>query len=99
MGLKLSYNMQVSADIQYFAVSNRVYFLSNNVGIHFVFTYYFPTHPFRLVPMFSGIAPLNIVSSLFHTSLYIQIHTLTNRGRDRMVVKFRPTYSISAYDY
>jgi hypothetical protein len=30
------------ADIQYFAVSNRVYFLSNNVGIHFVFTYYFP---------------------------------------------------------
>ena len=42
MGLKLSYNMQVSADIQYFAVSIRVYFLTNNVGIHFVFTYYFP---------------------------------------------------------
>jgi hypothetical protein len=24
--------------------------LSNNVGIHFVFTYYFLIHPFRLVP-------------------------------------------------
>ena len=44
--------MYVSADIQYFAVPNRVYFLSNNVGIHFVFTYYF-----RLVPMFSSITP------------------------------------------
>ena len=56
MGLKLS---EVSADIQYFAVSNRVYFLSNYmyVGIHFVFTYYFVIHPFRLVPMFSGITP------------------------------------------
>ena len=50
--------MSVSADIQYFVVSNRVYFLSNNVGIHFVFTYYFPMHPFRLVLMFSGITPL-----------------------------------------
>jgi hypothetical protein len=51
--------MQVSADIQYFTVSNRVYFLSNNVGIHFVFTYYFPIRSFRLVPMFSGITPVN----------------------------------------
>ena len=39
MSLKLSSNMYVSADIQYFAVSNRVYVLSNNVGIHFLFTY------------------------------------------------------------
>jgi hypothetical protein len=46
-----------TAYIQYLAVSNRVYFLSNNVGIHFEFTYYFPIHPFRLVPMFSGITP------------------------------------------
>ena len=29
----------MSADIQYLSVSNQVYFLSNNVGIHFVFTY------------------------------------------------------------
>ena len=29
-------------------------FLSNNVGIHFLFTYYFPIRSFRLVPMFSG---------------------------------------------
>jgi hypothetical protein len=43
--------------IQYFAVSNRVYFLSNNVGIHFVLTYYFPLYLFRLVPMFSSISP------------------------------------------
>jgi hypothetical protein len=49
--------MYVSADIQYFAVSNRVYFLSNYVGIHFVFTYYFPIRSFRLVPMFSVITP------------------------------------------
>ena len=47
----------MSADIQYFAVSNRVYFLSNNVGIHFLFTYYFPIRSFRLVPMFSGSTP------------------------------------------
>ena len=53
--------MQVSADIQYFAVSNRVYFLSNNVGIHFVFTYYFPIRSFRLVPMFSGITPYRTI--------------------------------------
>ena len=57
-GLKIILKYEVSADIQYFAVSNRVYFLSNNVGIHFVFTYYFPMHPFRLVLMFSGITPL-----------------------------------------
>ena len=50
--------MQVSADIQYFAASNRVYFLSNNVGIHFLFTYYFPIRSFRLVPMFSGNTPV-----------------------------------------
>jgi hypothetical protein len=43
---------------QYFTVSNSVYFLSNNVGIHFVFMYYFPIRSFRLVPMFSGITPL-----------------------------------------
>ena len=30
-------------DLQYFTVSNRIYVLSNNVGIHFVFTYYFLT--------------------------------------------------------
>ena len=36
----------------------KVYFLSNNVGIHFVFTYYFPICSFRLVPMFSGNTPL-----------------------------------------
>ena len=57
MSLKLSSNMYVSADIQYFAVSNRVYVLSNNVGIHFVSTYYFPIRSFRLVPMFSGNTP------------------------------------------
>jgi hypothetical protein len=39
MGLTLSYNLYVSADIQYFAVSNRVYFLSNNVGIHVVLSH------------------------------------------------------------
>jgi hypothetical protein len=33
------------------------YFLSNNVGIHFLFTYYFPIRSFRLVPMFSGSTP------------------------------------------
>ena len=49
-GLKIILKYEVSADIQYFAVSNRVYFLSNNIGIHFVFTYYFP--------MSSGIAPI-----------------------------------------
>jgi hypothetical protein len=54
----------VSADIQYFAVSNRVYFLSNNVGIHFVFTYYFIIHPFRLVPWFSGITPKGVTMTL-----------------------------------
>ena len=34
-------------------------FLSNNVGIHFPFMYYFPIRSVRLVPMFSGNTPLN----------------------------------------
>jgi hypothetical protein len=54
--------MYVSADIQYFAVSNRVYLLTSNVGIHFLFTYYFPIRSFRLVPMFSGNTPIHINS-------------------------------------
>ena len=53
-GLKI---ILISAEIQYFAVFDQFYFLSNNVGIHFVFTYYFLIHPFRLVPGFSGIIP------------------------------------------
>jgi hypothetical protein len=57
MGLKYPKIYRFLQTIQYFAVSNRVYFLSNNVGIHFVFTYYFPIHPFRLIPMFSGSTP------------------------------------------
>jgi hypothetical protein len=56
----------VSADIQYFAVSNRVYFLSNNVGIHFVCMYYFTIRSFRLVPMFSGNTPTNILRKTIH---------------------------------
>ena len=46
--------MQVSADIQQFAVSNQLYLLSKNEGIHFVFTYYFAIRSFRLLPMLSG---------------------------------------------
>jgi hypothetical protein len=33
------------------------FFLSNNIGIHFVFIYYFIIHIFWLVPGFSGITP------------------------------------------
>jgi hypothetical protein len=32
-------------------------FLSNNVGIHFLFTYYFPIRSVQLVLMFSGNTP------------------------------------------
>jgi hypothetical protein len=66
----------VSADIQYFAVSNQVYFLSNNVGIHFVFTYYFPILSFRLLPMFSGNTPMH--TTFWLTSL-LQIYELKRR--------------------
>jgi hypothetical protein len=43
--LKLSFNLQVSADILYFAVSARVYFLSNSVGIHVAFCALLSIHP------------------------------------------------------
>ena len=59
----------MSADIQYFAVSNRVYFLSNNVGIHFLFMYYFPIRSFRLVPMFSGSTPIAKFDLIGHEDL------------------------------
>jgi hypothetical protein len=43
----------------FFILNNKdiKYGLKINVGIHFVFTYYFLIHPFQLVPMFSGITP------------------------------------------
>jgi hypothetical protein len=36
------------------------FILSNNVGSHFVFTYYLFIHPFRLVPEFTGITPVEM---------------------------------------
>ena len=61
MGLTLSYYLEISADIHYFVVSNRVYVLSNNVGILYVFTHYYLIHPFRLVLMFSGTTAVHVV--------------------------------------
>ena len=53
-------------------------FLSNNVGIHFLFTYYFPIRSFRLVPMFSGNRGWNqqimmLENGRFHHSMYLGI--------------------------
>jgi hypothetical protein len=79
----------VSADIQYFAVSNRVYFLSNNVGIHFLFTYYFPIRSFRLVPMFSGSTPTMAEGKQVKsfTSEHFRVSNLINHDTIRIKVK------------
>ena len=67
-GFKMTLKSVGSADIQYFVVFTRVYFLSDNVGIHFVFYILLYHTSFWFVPRFSGITAKIIMKRLlsFH---------------------------------
>ena len=86
----------MSADIQYFAVSNRVYFLSNNVGIHFLFTYYFPIRSFRLVPMFSGSTPRIVIRT--GSQFMLQDQYMYHQSHFHILVKMSTFYLLGTSD-
>ena len=73
-------------------LSNRVYFLSNNVGIHFLFTYHFPIRSVRLVPMLSGNTPksnANLFLYPFRCLIYIPISISSQKNYIRyMAVQY-----------